>query len=291
MSTVHVVRAGALGDVLWTEPVLRQLAARHARVVLHTRFAAVFGGYPLPNVEFRERLSRPACALRALLAKVTPGVHLVDLDMSYERRQKMHLLHAYQEVAGLPRSREYPRVPLPAVLPACVRELPERFVALHLESGPAQNYRRVHGVDWGRVVAALRSHGRDVVQLGIDPPPIDGARHLRTSLGDLAPVLARCEAFVGVDSGPSHVAAALGRPCALFFGAVNPAFRHFPELLRGTILQRPCEFAGCYHEVVGIRGPSCRLVGDAGVPKCSAHTTEAVVEAVLTLLRAPEVPR
>lgn len=42
-------------------------------------------------------------------------------------------------------------------------------------------------------------------------------------LPELAHHLARCSAFIGHDSGISHLAAACGTPCLLFFGPTNPA--------------------------------------------------------------------
>jgi len=38
----------------------------------------------------------------------------------------------------------------------------------------------------------------------------------------LAAVFERCRAFIGHDSGISHVAAAAGTPCVLLFGPTNP---------------------------------------------------------------------
>lgn len=38
------------------------------------------------------------------------------------------------------------------------------------------------------------------------------------SLQDLAALLSTCVGYVGNDSGPTHVAAALGTPCVALFG-------------------------------------------------------------------------
>ncbi len=38
----------------------------------------------------------------------------------------------------------------------------------------------------------------------------------------LAAVLERCALFLGHDSGVSHIAAAVGTPCVLLFGATDP---------------------------------------------------------------------
>jgi ADP-heptose:LPS heptosyltransferase len=93
-----------------------------------------------------------------------------------------------------------------------------------------------------------------------------------------------CRLFIGLDSGPSHIAASLGKPSLIFFSSVNPAFRHFAENFHGVFLQQPCEFAGCYHEVTGGKGQPCRFVGDAGIPPCTVHTAESVINAIATFL-------
>ena len=44
----------------------------------------------------------------------------------------------------------------------------------------------------------------------------------RTTPAQLAAVLARCDALIGIDSGPMHVAAAMGRPVVALFGPTDP---------------------------------------------------------------------
>jgi len=45
----------------------------------------------------------------------------------------------------------------------------------------------------------------------------------RLSLPELAAALRRCRLFLGHDTGVSHLAAAVGRPCVLLFGPTDPA--------------------------------------------------------------------
>jgi hypothetical protein len=80
--------------------------------------------------------------------------------------------------------------------------------------------------------------------------------------------------FIGIDSGPSHIAASFSTPALIFFGSVNPSYRHFKSLFNGFFLPQHCEFAGCYHEIVSLSGPTCKLVGDEGIPECSLHSND-----------------
>ena len=45
----------------------------------------------------------------------------------------------------------------------------------------------------------------------------------RTTPSELAGVLARCDLLIGLDSGPLHLAAAMGRPVVGLFGPTDPA--------------------------------------------------------------------
>jgi len=55
---------------------------------------------------------------------------------------------------------------------------------------------------------------------GLERPPVDLTG--RTSVGELAPLLSRCSAFLGNDSGAMHVAAAVGLPVVAVFGPTDP---------------------------------------------------------------------
>jgi len=77
----------------------------------------------------------------------------------------------------------------------------------------------------------------------------------------------------------------IGTFALIFFGAVNPDFRHFRQLFKGRFLQQDCEYAGCYHETTKPEGAVCRLVGHQGIPKCSLHSTEYVLRNIDAVVR------
>jgi len=67
----------------------------------------------------------------------------------------------------------------------------------------------------------------------------------RTSLRQLAAVLAQAELVVCHDSGPMHIAAALGKPLVAIFGPTNPA-RTGPYSPSARIVALPLKCAPCY---------------------------------------------
>jgi len=112
---------------------------------------------------------------------------------------------------------------------------PQRpIVALHPGSGGRGKLWPVE--QWQRLITELRSHPAAPVLLFVGgeadtdrlsalqplPAPAE-ALAWNLPLPGLAAVLAECAAFVGHDTGISHLAAAVGTPSILLFGPTNPA--------------------------------------------------------------------
>lgn len=81
-----------------------------------------------------------------------------------------------------------------------------------------------------------------------------GARNLagQTSVPELIGLLARCELLVSNDTGPAHVAAALGRPTLTIFGPTNE-FATAPTGVRAHLIRAAgIECARCMHRACPI---------------------------------------
>lgn len=283
--TKYLYRSAGMGDVLWTEPLIKALAARNKRVVLFTHFADLFNNYPLPNVVIKKIPTGWRRTLLKVFNFLSNNQTYYKLDGVYEASPKMHMLHAYQRYFSLPEKNEYPVLYLNENEKTPIKGIPRNYVVLHLDPKSPLNYRKIYGVDWEKIVVWLQSQNLSVVITGNNPEPLKGTTVFNGSLRQLVQLIYNCRFFIGVDSGPSHIAASLKKPALIFFGSVNPLFRHFPELFSGFILQQPCEYAGCYHEVISGKGQSCKLVGDEGIPKCCLHTTETIKEQIDLLLQ------
>ncbi|WP_207494254.1 glycosyltransferase family 9 protein [Aridibaculum aurantiacum] len=281
----YLIRKRQIGDVLWIEPVIRQLATRYKKVYVYTKYNELFENYPLPNVVFKTKLN--------LLEKVLSRVEsffgtrrwFINLDMAYENSPEKHFLNAYQQKAGLPCTEEYPQLFLGNEDNKGNLKMPKDYVVIHLESLSDKNYRKVFGVNWEEVVLYLKNRGFKIYQIGKSPEKIEGTEVLKTSIREMIGIISNASMFIGIDSGPSHIAASLKVPSLVFFGAVNPITRHFPSLFKGRFLQQSCEFAGCYHSTINTEGPECRLVGPGGIPKCSLHSSTFVVQQIELLIR------
>ncbi|MDP9845433.1 glycosyltransferase family 9 protein [Streptosporangium lutulentum] len=112
------------------------------------------------------------------------------------------------------------------------------------------------------------SAGRSVTDLGG-----------RTTFAELAAVLAGASAVVVANTGPAHLAAAVGTPVVSLFAPVVPAGRWAPYGVPTVVLgdqQAPC------------RGTQARVCPVPGHPCLSSVPSEQVVEAVTRLVFAKE---
>jgi len=234
---IYLVRKRALGDVLWIEPIINELSNRYKKVVVISRFNDLFLYYPVPNVVFKADLSlfeKLAYHLERIL-----GVSLffINLELSYEKKPKLHLLHAYQTIAQLPIKEVYPNLFLSDKEKIADREL-GKYVVLHIVSFTTKNYRKVFGIDWDEVVSFFNQKGYKVVVVGDDNNALTNTITFNKSIRQLISLIYNCSLFVGIDSGPSHIATSLKKPAIIFFGAVNPQYRHFTNLLDKTIIMQ-----------------------------------------------------
>ncbi|HEY0434339.1 MAG TPA: hypothetical protein VGC95_10730, partial [Chitinophagaceae bacterium] len=183
--TLFLYRSAGMGDVLWTEPLVREMAKRYRRVVLFTKFKELFNNYPLPNVVVRDLPSSSQRSWLRFRDRFRRNKLYHKLDGVYEANPKKHMLHAYQEYFRLPVRDEYPQLYLNDSDLGSLQHRGSQYVVLHLDANTSDNYRKVFGVDWNEIVRYLRSKGLEVVLTGDRVEPIDGADTFKGSLREL----------------------------------------------------------------------------------------------------------
>jgi ADP-heptose:LPS heptosyltransferase len=147
-------------------------------------------------------------------------------------------------------------------------------------AGPAGDYVVVHpGASvparaWApdrhaELVDALVDHGRRVVVTGapaeaeltamVAGPPRAAVIDLggRTTLAELAGVLASAGCVVVGNTGPAHLAAAVGTPVVSLFAPTLPAVRWRPWRVRHELLYVDVPCAGCRARVCPVAGHPC----------------------------------
>lgn len=171
-------------------------------------------------------------------------------------RHEVDLLHGFAHALGvnLPPG-EFPPQPYLAAEGRAkaadwLRDLPRPCLALNV--GAARVYKRWPGEYWAELAEKLLKEGCGLVFVGdqSDAATVAGiTRHLppaaglvdlsgRTTLRELAAVLTACDLVISGDTGPMHLAVAIGTPVVALFGATDPR-RHGPYGSRNVVLSDP----------------------------------------------------
>ncbi len=112
---------------------------------------------------------------------------------------------------------------------------------------------------WLALLEALSRAGHEWVVVGTDPLPLVGGPHDFTNATDLrttAALLAGARALVTADSGPLHLARAVGTPVVALFGPTTREWGFYPDGPRDRVLERPLPCRPC--SLHGRAVPRCR---------------------------------
>jgi ADP-heptose:LPS heptosyltransferase len=252
---VLMMRLRSLGDCVLTTPALELLRAfrpdLRVAVAVEPRFAAVFEHHPAVDAildpspasirpwkpELAVNLhggTRSAWLMLASGARVRAGfghhrfawTYDVRIPRAQEILGEERVVHTAEHLAsamfylGVPRA-EIPRARLYGAVPP--RRAPyaviHPFAAAADKRWPAERF-----VELGRLLR--RGHGLDVVVLGAaadDFGPFGEFECVQGApLGEAKGWIAGAKLFAGNDSGPAHMAAALGVPAVVLFGRSDP---------------------------------------------------------------------
>ncbi len=277
--TIGIGLVEHMGDIVACEPVARYLRAENpeARILWCVREPYRELIDTNPNVD--ETLVVRCCTEWIALAESGCFDEVVDLHINgricptcrvplVKRKGNLDvaeltylnyggLLTAFSIGAGLPPLTDAPRVYIPRSTAACVDalSLPPSFVVLHAKTN--EQVKDWPPEQWLQCIRTLvQEMGVTVVEVGLDPvlPPMPGLVQLcgKLSILETAEVIRRAALFVGVDSGPSHLANAVETFGVILVGPYKVYTKYNP-------------YSGNY-----ATGANCRLVyspeGVAAIP-------------------------
>jgi len=142
--------------------------------------------------------------------------------------------------------------------------LPDRFVVLH--PGASVSARRWPAERFAALAARLIRSGEQVVVTGGPGERALTARVAagggtdmggRTGLPELAEILARAEALVSGNTGPAHLAAAVGCPVVWIAAPTVPSVRWHPWAVTHREISRDVPCAGCRARECPVPGHPC----------------------------------
>ena len=145
------------------------------------------------------------------------------------------LLQAFCLGAGLPPLDDTPRLYIPesAVRAVDSLHLPARYIVVHCtaHSPPGKDW---EADKWRELARRVVAGGElAIVEVGLEavlPASMQGVVNLcgRTELLQMAEVIRCAELFVGIDSGPAHMANALEKTAVILLGSLPPFERYNP---------------------------------------------------------------
>ena len=213
--TIELARNAALGDVLMCTPVLRELKRRNpnCHVRFYTEFGPLVNGLPYIDEVLPYEQKPPGALYLSYEEALPPEVHLSRIigdkvglevtDTNPDCITRGDLLDSYrQSFAQLPRP---------------------RIVLLRRSSAwtPNKNW---PNENWVTLITSLLSKGT-VIEIGHKDPAagtFNDGNYLdlrgKTSLEELAAVVAASDLYVGPVSGPMHIAIAVGTPSVTVCG-------------------------------------------------------------------------
>jgi ADP-heptose:LPS heptosyltransferase len=261
-------RHGGVGDVVCTFPAVLSLRQKFPGATIVYRVLPPF----IPIVQMGRVADRivPIHNWQLSLPPLCEGRFdmvfqpFLEDERSTGSRQ-MHLVDDFCALVGVSPSERQPRLAvsqglgrriLSQVFPASSPGKP--LVAIH--TTPNWRVKEWSDGGWQALVSWLVNERHAcVIQLGaavyrkggaVKVSRIEGAVDCvgRFSLEETAACIQACDLFIGVDSGPLHMAGAVGTPCVGLFGPVDPKLRLPPGTPSiGVVGDVPC--LGCHHRV------------------------------------------
>jgi ADP-heptose:LPS heptosyltransferase len=265
---LNISRAGALGDVLMCTPALRELKRRNPTclVTFYTDFPFLVDGLPFID-HVRPMDEEPLDA--------------INLSYELSKPPRRHITHILGDLLGLA---------VRDVRPSCMvrQELVEQFqrdwsglprplIVITRVAGAWTPNKDWPAEYWDDLVARLAARAT-IIDVGIKPVeapgrPAGSYLDLRgqTTLPELVAAIAAADLIIALDTGPMHIAAAVGTPAVVIYGGyIDPVCTGYPGNIN---LYSPVECAPCW-----LREP-CPYA-----KKCLYMITHAHVEAALNRL-------
>jgi ADP-heptose:LPS heptosyltransferase len=264
---VIVFRQSGLGDVLCTLPLCAEIKKRHSHLLLlyvtmrdyskAVRLAcepdSVYGAYSWT-------FSLPPCFF-GLVEKVYMPKTTDELSKDIGPTQ--HLIDDLAASCGVLLTERQPRLYLSKELiektliqNRLLRDPEKRRKLIALSGGRTWPVREWSFDRWQQLVNLIHEeYAATIILFGISHGQPNNNRLTRVESfvdhrvqsHEMTALIAACDLLVSIDSGPVHVAGAVGTPVVALFGAVNPQLRLPPASPGiGLVADVPCLF--CHHK-------------------------------------------
>jgi ADP-heptose:LPS heptosyltransferase len=269
---VLIWRTAAIGDIVCTLPLLRALREKHPGPMLvyitQIDFKPIVEMSEAADAVYGIRFRYGDRAWIHLIKFLCPGLiaAIYEPRTTDERSKtngvKAHLIDDLAESCGIVLAERQPRLhPSRELIERTLHRLEMKSkdqLLIGINGGHSWPVKEWSGSKWQLLVNRLHDEfDVSIVQFGLNLPPdvpddlraLEGVQPLMNKLrGDeLVAMIAACDLIVSIDSGPIHLAGAVGVPVVGLFGANEGRFRLPPASPGiGVVHVVPCLY--CQHE-------------------------------------------
>lgn len=295
---VVLARWGGLGDVICILGCVRGLRERHPNswivVITPTACSELVGSSSLPDAAADRR-----SFFHGFIKWLCPGAPsyhpLLPDEYDPPRPNRLHLAEEFARALDVPSDLSGVTVRAP---PRTRRRLarrvknvnPQRHPLVVLHPGPTWPVREWPAEYWCALAQRIsESTSAVIIKIGTDldsmgrvrpltpiPNTVDWTNQLDVT--ETAALLEFASVLIGIDSGPLHIAGALGIPAVGLFGPIFGYLRLHPDA-RTTIVSSSVPCLGCHHR------PTLPLHWKTGCPYDIICMREITVEDVFTAVR------
>jgi ADP-heptose:LPS heptosyltransferase len=271
---VIVCRCGGIGDVLCTLPICEEVRRRHPRKLVVFITAPVWREVVIlsrvPDLVYANKWwiypftfptnVRISGLVTAIYNPQTTG------EKSFTCGTRTHLIHDLAASCGLTVKARLPKLcPSPTLIEqTCNRhgldsKKTRKRVLIGINPGPNWRVKEWEAAKWQKLIDRIHSEcDAVIIQFGTNKgdgsseyDSLKGVKSLVSRLKgeELVALIAVCDLIVSIDSGPVHVAGALGTPVVGLFGPLDPALVLQPQSSApavGLTSDVPCLF--CHHQ-------------------------------------------
>ncbi len=243
-----------LGDIVAAEPIIHELKQKHPRAkivwIVRASFQCLLENHPLLD----EVITEPSILVSIWLSKRSPFTHFYNLHLSQLRFDPYfhtELHNAKADQIGLTIATYYHRGNLlKGIYDLCnipyqeskqphlhlgqesKIQLPDKYWVIHRKSnGEDREWKDAH---WKTLVQRIMEHyDMTIVEIGVsDGMQMSNPRFIsyvgKTSLSSMAHIIAGAEFFLGIDSGPTHIANAFEIPGLILLGNYKDFKNYMP---------------------------------------------------------------
>ncbi|WP_460981792.1 glycosyltransferase family 9 protein [Spirosoma fluminis] len=254
---VAIILSEQMGDIIACEPVIREVRQRHPTGyiiwVVRKPYVELVESHPdldgylvelcpservwliksgIYDEVYNLHISHRKCKY-CPEDPINPTADRIGLtfDNYYHRGD---LLYMFSQAAGLPALTADPKMYIPQPVKQQINNLrlPHQPIVIHCQSSHV--LRDWPGENWNRLVRwLLANYPHSVIEVGLTPVVTEENPRFRSLCGQLslhetAEVIGRAQLFIGIDSGPAHMANAMNTPGIILLGQLFDFVHYLP---------------------------------------------------------------